>query len=45
MKYQKPKVVAKSTPKQSFSAGCPTNKPHDNFCSSLNTRCLCGLLK
>ena len=23
MKYQKPKVVAKSAPKQSFVAGCP----------------------
>jgi hypothetical protein len=33
MKYQKPKVVAKSAPKQSFAAGCPTYRPVSSCCN------------
>ena len=44
MKYQKPKVVAKSAPKQSFVAGCPEKKVEFNLCSSGNNACLCGPL-
>lgn len=44
MKYQKPKVVAKSAPKQSFVAGCPAKTAQDRFCSGRNNVCLCGQL-
>lgn len=45
MKYQKPKVVAKSAPKQSFAAGCPTNTRVVTNCSASNYKCDCGPLK
>ncbi len=45
MKYQKPKVVAKSASKQSFAAGCPEKTVVNNFCSMSNNRCMCGVLK
>jgi hypothetical protein len=44
MKYQKPKVVAKSAPKQSFAAGCPTKTPKFPYCTGANKECLCGAL-
>ncbi len=44
MKYQKPKVVAKSAAKQTFAAGCPTNIPSTN-CNPANQRCMAGSLK
>ncbi len=45
MKYQKPKVVAKSAPKQSFAAGCPEKTVHCSGCSLSNQTCLCGSLR
>lgn len=45
MKYQKPKVVAKSAPKQSFAAGCPEKTPRSANCASNNSYCMCGPLK
>jgi hypothetical protein len=45
MKYQKPKVVAKSAPKQSFAAGCPVKTTQSSNCSSLNRKCECGPMK
>ena len=44
MKYQKPKVVAKSAPKQTFVAGCPERTPMVRFCNPDNERCCCGPL-
>ena len=44
MKYQKPKVVAKSAPKLSFVAGCPEKTAKAPFCHSANNDCLCGQL-
>ena len=44
MKYQKPKVVAKSAPKQSFVAGCPERTPLSNRCDAANRWCSCGPL-
>lgn len=41
MKYQKPKVVAKSAPKQSFAAGCPAERVNTTNCS-FNHFCMCG---
>ena len=45
MKYQKPKVVAKSAPKQSFVAGCPEKTPCSLNCTAGNMSCYCGPLK
>jgi hypothetical protein len=45
MKYQKPKVVAKSAPKQTFAAMCPTNNIVSHGCSPSNYKCDCGPLK
>jgi hypothetical protein len=42
MKYQKPKVVAKSAPKQSFVAGCPAKTRLAPYCYSANRNCECG---
>lgn len=41
MKYQKPKVVAKSAPKQSFAAGCPEKTLSATFCKS-GVNCMVG---
>jgi hypothetical protein len=43
MKYQKPKVVAKSAPKQSFVAGCPQRWQRSG-CHLDNMKCQCGML-
>ncbi len=42
MAYKKPEVVAKSEAKQSFVAGCPTNKPGgtSDRCGSYNISCM-----
>jgi len=37
MAYKKPKVVAKSIPKQSFAAGCPANS-HTSYGTFNNCR-------
>ena len=42
MKYQKPKVVAKSAPKQSFVAGCPEKYQQYQTCAYLNAHCQLG---
>ena len=44
MKDQKPKVVAKSAPKQSFVAGCPVHDHSGRQCDSCNAKCMCGSL-
>lgn len=43
MAYRKPRVIAKSAPKQSFAAGCPV-KCGLGYCSHLNEICRCGAL-
>ncbi len=45
MAYKKPQLVAKSAPKQSYVAGCPTNKVANPQCSRSNTVCMCGPLQ
>ena len=46
MTYKKPKIVAKSAPKQSFAAGCPEKVPLPaSNCTPVNKRCMCGPLK
>lgn len=47
MAYKKPQIVAKSAAKQSFVAGCPTNRPPCNpdICSGSHAQCLIGRLK
>ena len=40
MAYKKPKVVAKSAPKRSFVAGCPTNTRSNTV--SCNPSCRCS---
>jgi hypothetical protein len=45
MKYQKPKVVAKSAAKQTFAAGCPEKTVHNSGCSLSNQTCMCGSLR
>jgi hypothetical protein len=42
MNYQKPKVVAKSAPKQSFAAGCPVKTQVFAQCSGVNKTCSVG---
>ena len=42
MKYQKPKVVAKSAPKQTFVAGCPERTQASNHCDGINRSCSVG---
>jgi len=32
MAYKKPQIVAKSAARQTFVAGCPANKVHNNGC-------------
>jgi len=41
MAYKKPQIVAKSAAKQSFVAGCPTNKAggYTDSCGSYNRNC------
>ena len=43
MKYQKPKVVAKSAPKQTFVAGCSENVAEYRCCMN-NVMCFKGRL-
>ena len=45
MNYKKPTIVARSAAKQTFVAGCPTNKPASSYCSGNNTKCMCGPLR
>ena len=45
MKYQKPKVVAKSAAKQSFAAMCPPKSMVVTNCSTSNYKCDSGPLK
>lgn len=44
MKYQKPKVVAKSAPKQTFVAGCSEDVAY-GACTMNNLRCMKGRLE
>lgn len=44
MAYKKPQIVAKSSVKQSFTAGCPTNRP-TSVCNYNNRKCECGPVK
>ena len=44
MAYKKPQMVAKSSAKKSYVAGCPTNTLVYNGCHSSNRNCLCGPL-
>ena len=44
MSYKKPEIVASSEATQSYVAGCPTEKVQTTYCSSYNTRCMCGPL-
>ncbi len=44
MAYKKPQMVAKSSAKKSYVAGCPTNTS-DPFCTSANARCMVSPLK
>jgi hypothetical protein len=42
MSYKKPQIVAKSTAKQSFVAGCPTNSYSTGYkgrCHPANAKC------
>jgi hypothetical protein len=49
MAYKKPQIVAKSAAKQSFVAGCPTNKVPcnggPNRCAPSNATCFTGPMK
>lgn len=38
MAYKKPQIVAKSAARQSFVAGCPSNRIVCNGCMSSNAR-------
>ena len=44
MAYKKPQMVAKSSAKKSYVAGCPTNTPFSTTCTTSNTTCMCGPL-
>ncbi|MCI5779446.1 MAG: hypothetical protein MR051_06500 [Lentisphaeria bacterium] len=44
MAYKKPQMVAKSSAKKSYVAGCPTRTPERHYCSNLNISCMCGKL-
>ena len=45
MAYKKPQMVAKSSAKKSYVAGCPEVTPwYGDRCTSCNTCCMCGPL-
>ena len=44
MVCKKPKIIAKSAPKQTFVANCPL-KWALNYCTQLNANCMAGALK
>lgn len=44
MSYAKPRIVAKSVPKQAFVSGCPL-KWGLAYCTQLNVNCMAGPLK
>ena len=44
MAYKKPQMVAKSSAKKSYVAGCPTNTYYIPNCSSANYSCMNGQL-
>lgn len=45
MSYKKPVIVASSEATQSYVAGCPTEKVVSTYCTSSNTKCMCGPLR
>ena len=45
MAYKKPQIVAKSSAKKSYVAGCPEKTPIVGHCYYGNTCCMCGELK
>ena len=44
MAYKKPQMVAKASAKKSYVAGCPEKTPCGNWCTIMNTTCMCGKL-
>ena len=44
MAYKKPQMVAKSSAKKSYVAGCPVNSVCNLGCNCLNTACMMGKL-
>ena len=44
MAYKKPQMVAKSSAKKSYVAGCPERTPESRFCNQNNRSCMCGSL-
>ena len=45
MAYKKPMLVAKSSAKKSYVAGCPTGTYMRDFCYSENSSCMLGKLR
>ena len=45
MAYKKPQMVAKSSAKKSYVAGCPEKTPGMSSCHPFNASCMCGGLK
>ena len=45
MAYKKPQMVAKSSAKKSYVAGCPTGTFLQWGCATCNTSCMMGELK
>ena len=45
MAYKKPQMVAKSSAKKSYVAGCPSYTPWGNYCTKINTCCMTGPLE
>ena len=45
MAYKKPQMVAKSSAKKSYVAGCPTGTINYGWCTSENSKCMMGELK
>ena len=44
MAYKKPQMVAKSSAKKSYVAGCPEKTPFSSSCHCTNMKCMCGPL-
>ena len=44
MAYKKPQMVAKSSAKKSYVAGCPANSYCSSGCTPANTCCMMGNL-
>ena len=45
MAYKKPQMVAKSSAKKSYVAGCPASSIITSWCSVNNTCCMVGELR